>query len=90
MKATLSINGQITIPRAIRERLRLLPGDVLDFDEQASIIVARRVIDPGEWDRNLASARELWDGGTDSKVRTSQELLDYLRGSVELPPGEDD
>jgi AbrB family looped-hinge helix DNA binding protein len=31
MKATLTSKGQITIPRAIRKKLDLAPGTVLEF-----------------------------------------------------------
>ena len=32
MKTTVSEKGQVTIPKAIREKLGLRPGTVLDFD----------------------------------------------------------
>jgi AbrB family looped-hinge helix DNA binding protein len=32
MKSTVSEKGQITIPKALREKLGLRPGTVLDFD----------------------------------------------------------
>ena len=81
MKATITSKGQITIPRVVRERLHLRPGDVLDFDENASILQARRVIEPDEWDRRLDAARESWD-------RDAVLKLEELRGPVEFPPGE--
>lgn len=87
MKAKITSKGQITIPRAIRERLHLRPGDVLDFDENASILQAHRVIEPEEWERRLASARESWNGSAFPRSRNTQELLEELRGPVELPPG---
>ena len=31
MKATVSQNGQVTIPKAIRDNLGLRPGTILDF-----------------------------------------------------------
>ncbi len=41
--STLTSKGQITIPRVVRERLRLEAGDKLDFsvDEAGRIIVER-------------------------------------------------
>jgi antitoxin PrlF len=32
MKTTVSEKGQVTIPKAIRDKLGLRPGTVLDFD----------------------------------------------------------
>jgi AbrB family looped-hinge helix DNA binding protein len=45
MKATLTSKGQITIPAQIRKRLRLQPGQVLDFDEEAPYLKAVPVFD---------------------------------------------
>jgi len=39
MKTTVSEKGQITIPKALREKLGLRPGTVLDFDEQEGKLV---------------------------------------------------
>lgn len=43
MKATVSEKGQVTIPKALRERLGLEPGQVLDFEEDQGRLVARKV-----------------------------------------------
>ncbi len=45
MRATLTSKGQITIPAKIREKLRLKPGQVLDFDEDAPYLKAIPVFD---------------------------------------------
>lgn len=82
MKATLTSKGQITIPVRIRERLHLKPGDVLEFEENAPFIQARKTIPPEAW----ANLNELWqDPHPDLTV---DETLEDLRGPVELPPGE--
>jgi AbrB family looped-hinge helix DNA binding protein len=86
MKAKLTSKGQITIPQAIRTRLNLRPGDVLDFDETASVLVARRVIEPEEWRSNLEKVRRNWNVELIPEGKSSKDLLDELRGPVELPP----
>lgn len=42
MNAILSEKGQITIPKAIRVKLGLLPGAVLEFDAINGQLVARK------------------------------------------------
>jgi AbrB family looped-hinge helix DNA binding protein len=83
MKATLTSKGQITIPVAIREKLGLKPGDQIDFDENATILVGRRVVDPAEWEQAMDSwrnaSREVLQGHPWAKISTS-ELIDELRG----------
>lgn len=81
MKATLTSKGQVTIPFRIRKKLGLKAGDVLDFDEDATRLVAHRVTDDKAW-QNLgkAATQDPWPG------LNSMEILDELRGPVELPP----
>jgi antitoxin PrlF len=40
MKAIVSEKGQVTIPKQLRERLGIHPGQVLDFDEENGRLVA--------------------------------------------------
>lgn len=80
MKATLTSKGQITIPLKVRARLRLKPGDVLDFDEEAPFLKATKTIPPEAWD-DLAAA---WKDPL-PKLNAAQ-ALDELRGPAELPP----
>jgi AbrB family looped-hinge helix DNA binding protein len=42
MKATVSEKGQITIPKRLRDRLGIRPGEVLDLDEEGGWLVARK------------------------------------------------
>ena len=50
MKAKVAARGQITIPKALRERLGIRPGTVLDFREERGRLVAVKVesMDPVE------------------------------------------
>lgn len=43
MNAVVSVKGQVTIPKALRERLGIRPGQVLEFDEEHGRLVATKV-----------------------------------------------
>lgn len=83
MKATITSKGQITIPLRLREKFHLNAGDQLEFDENASVLVARRVVDREAWESTLADWRECsaealrdhpWEG------QASSAIIDDLRG----------
>lgn len=76
----MTSKGQITIPLAIRKKLDLQPGTVLDFDERADHLRATRAVDPGRMRSVVGIAR------SELARKSVSEWLDELRGSVELPP----
>lgn len=43
MRAIVSEKGQVTIPKALRDRLGIKVGEVLDFEEEEGRLVARKV-----------------------------------------------
>ncbi len=51
MKATVSEKGQVTIPKRLRDRLGLRPGQILDFEEANGTLVARKTNDQDAVDR---------------------------------------
>ena len=77
MGTTMTVKGQVTIPKRVREALRLKPGDIVTFDvNQEGQVVVRKagahadaVRDPFESARGKAQVR--W--------RTN-ELMSMLRG----------
>ena len=42
MKAIVSEKGQVTIPKKLRERLGITPGAVLEFREEAGVLLATK------------------------------------------------
>ena len=41
-KATVSEKGQVTIPKRLRDRLGIRPGQVLDFHEEHGTLIATK------------------------------------------------
>ena len=80
MKATVTSKGQITIPLLIRRKLRLRTGTVLEFDEQADHLKARKAVDPERMRSAIGIAKEV------ISPKTTLGWLDELRGPAELPP----
>jgi AbrB family looped-hinge helix DNA binding protein len=42
MNAKVSEKGQVTIPKPLRERLGIRPGEVLDFEAEGGQLIARK------------------------------------------------
>jgi AbrB family looped-hinge helix DNA binding protein len=77
MKAIVSEKGQVTIPKRLRDRLGIRPGQVLDFDEDHGRLVAQKAV---REDRLEALYGSLDVGG-----RTTDELMIELRGPADIP-----
>ena len=78
MKAVLTSKGQITIPAAIRRKLGLQAGQVLDFDEDAPYLKAVIAFDEEEMRLVVGCAKGRLG-------RSSREWLDDTRDQVALP-----
>ena len=90
MIATITSKGQITIPLQIRERLGLQAGDQINFDEDAPMLVGRRVVDRKQWDDAIADLQKMAAEnlkGDPWEHMSSAEIIDDLRGGpVEKQP----
>lgn len=78
MKSTLTSKGQITIPVAIRRRLGLEVGDVLEFDDSAPYVKAHKPF-------NIKQMRSAIGRTKAPDCRGSEEWVEEFRGPVELP-----
>lgn len=76
MKAVVSEKGQVTIPKQLRDRLGIEPGQELEFSDEDGRLVARKVRERSPVD-SVYGILDLPEG-TDA-------LIDDLRGPVELP-----
>lgn len=75
MRSTVTAKGQVTIPKPIRERLGLRPGEVLEFEEDAGgTVVARKAATRSPVD-------ELY--GVLRLTAWTDELVEHLRGDGE-------
>ncbi len=77
MATTMTVKGQVTIPKRVREALRLAPGDSIDFDvnHEGQVVVQKAGGRPGSKRDRFEAAR----GKAQVKWRTD-DLMALLRG----------
>ncbi|HLU25198.1 MAG TPA: AbrB/MazE/SpoVT family DNA-binding domain-containing protein [Longimicrobiales bacterium] len=76
MKAVVSEKGQVTIPKALRDRMGIRPGQVLEFrEENGRLVVTKQVPEDA-----FASVIGILEIG-----RSTDEVLEELRGPVDEP-----
>jgi AbrB family looped-hinge helix DNA binding protein len=72
MKAKVAERGQVTIPKALRERLGIVPGTVLDFIEEQGRLIARKTEAADAVDQVF---------GRLGRGRNTDDILQEIRGS---------
>jgi AbrB family looped-hinge helix DNA binding protein len=77
MKATVSEKGQVTIPKRLRDRMGIRPGQVLEFEEEQGRLVAVKA--------EAADPIDQLYGSLDLGGMTTDEWIEELRGPVGLP-----
>ncbi len=70
MKAKVAERGQVTIPKALRKKLGLTPGTVLEFEADDGRLVAVKVQSRGPVDAVFGSL---------GRGRSTDELMSELR-----------
>jgi len=67
--ARLTSKGQVTVPKDIRDKLRLQPGDVLGYEVQGEEMRVRKVQRfDAEWHRALTETLDEWDSPEDNEA----------------------
>lgn len=74
MKTIVSEKGQVTIPKPLRERLGIRPGQILDFSEKQGRLVATKVTPEDPVERLYGILR---------LGRTTDEVITALRGKAD-------
>ncbi|HEY5779034.1 MAG TPA: AbrB/MazE/SpoVT family DNA-binding domain-containing protein [Chthoniobacterales bacterium] len=79
MKSLVTSKGQVTIPKELREKFGIEPGVEVDFVAVADGIRLRKVVDRSKRPKVFGCLKKELEG------RSVEELLEELRGPVELP-----
>ena len=73
LTAKITTKGQITIPKAVREKLGLSPGEDLLFAEKGDVFIIKKIIRKSPFDKWVGYLRK-------RKGTTSDNVIDELRG----------
>ena len=66
MTSRITSEGQITLPKEIRNKLGVHAGDLLVYEVEGNIVVVRKAeaVDPA-WHRNLSETVDEWGSAND-------------------------
>ena len=72
MKAKVAERGQVTIPKALREHLGIVPGTVLDFIEEQGRLIAKKT-------ETVDAVDQVF--GRLGRGRNTDDILQEIRGA---------
>jgi antitoxin PrlF len=70
--AKITSKGQITLPKKLRQKLGVEPGELVSFEEKEDRVFIKKAVRPSPFDR--------WAGSLNEGTKTTDELLRDLRG----------
>ncbi|MBI2919246.1 MAG: AbrB/MazE/SpoVT family DNA-binding domain-containing protein [Chloroflexi bacterium] len=68
-KTRITTKGQVTVPKEVRERLGLRPGDELEFVEEGGVFQLGKRVDPAVFQKYRGYLKELAGRDSDDLVR---------------------
>ncbi len=71
--ARVTSKGQVTIPKAVRERLGVHPGEDVGFEEKDGLMVVSKVVTKSPFDKWVGKLKHL-------KGQRSDDLVQEARG----------
>lgn len=78
IQATLSTKGQVTIPKSIRDRLKLVPGAKLSFEVVGSrIIISPPNLTPKDWCLLRGSFKDLLSLPSTAELRAEAKREEF-------------
>ena len=77
MKSTVGARGQVVIPKRLRDRLGIVPGEILEFDEDNGRLVATKTLGHGLFAGVYGVLR------SQGETRSTDEIMENLRGLVD-------
>lgn len=69
----MTSKGQVTIPKAVRDKLGVRPGDEIEFVEEDGAVLVRRRIDPAVFDKWRGFLRDLEGKDVDELIREMRD-----------------
>jgi antitoxin PrlF len=71
--AKVTSKGQVTIPKKVREKLGVFPGEDVGFEEKGDLILIRKVMTKSPFDKWVGKLQHL-------KGKRSDDLIREIRG----------
>jgi len=71
--AKITSKGQVTIPKKVREKLGVQPGETIGFEEKNGVLIVRKVIVTSPFDKWVGKLTHL-------KGKRSDDLVKEARG----------
>lgn len=80
----MTSKGQVTVPKHIRDRLGIAPGDDIGFREEGQAVIVEKVEEPKKVNAGLELAKHLLGKGPMLRrglpMMTSEEVIELTRG----------